>query len=215
VWVTTDPARVAGCASLGTRTLPDRKGLDLLRSEAARLGANVLRLTQLSERGIAAELYRCGASPAAPASIPSRGPTAPPTWTPTSAPTSTTAALPTPTLTPTSPPAPVPVSRRSSRKTPLPPSTAERQRAAHEELESLKAAIAVVSDPRDVEGCEKRGGRGAAGTTEDSLREEAVAAVANVILVRRGADGSISGDSYRCPRVQYQRLLAVASPPAR
>ncbi|MDQ6891550.1 MAG: hypothetical protein M3167_02600 [Acidobacteriota bacterium] len=211
VWVTTDPARVAGCESLGTRTLADRNGLDLLRSEAARLGANVLRLTQLSERGIAAELYRCGASPSQPASIPSRSPAASPTLTPTVPPTATPMAPPASAATP----APIPASRRSSRKTPLPPSTAERQRAAHEEFESLKASIAVVSDPRDVEGCEKRGGGGAAGTTEDSLREDAVAALANVILVRRGSDGSISGDSYRCPRVQYQRLLAVTPAPAR
>jgi hypothetical protein len=209
--VTTDPARVAGCASLGTRSFPDPNGLDFLRGEAVRLGANVLRLTRLSERGIAAELYRCGTPPSAPASTPSRNPTALPTSTPTPPPTSTPSAP--PTATPTA--APPAVSRRSSRKTPLPPSTAERQRAAHEELESLKAAIVVVSDPRDVEGCEKRGDRSAAGATEDSLREAAVAALANVILVRRGEDGSVSGESYRCPRVQYQRLLAVTPPPAR
>jgi hypothetical protein len=204
VWVTTDPARVAGCASLGKRSLPERNGLDALRGEAARRGANVLRLTELSERGITAELYRCGAPAPEPTATPTRV-----AATPTFAP-----ATPSPTATSTPLPTPASASRRSSRKTPVPPSTAERQRAAQEELETLKAAVVLVSSPAEVEGCEKRGEAKGPGTSEASLREAAVGAVANVVLVRRSEDGSISGEYYRCPRVQHQRLLAV-TPPAR
>jgi len=202
VEVTSDPARVAGCASLGTRALADPKGLDLLRAEAARRGANMLRLTQLSDHGISAELYRCGIA-ALPPSLP--------------LPSATPAASATPVATPTPLPTAVPTpARKSSKKaTPIPPSTAERQHAAQEELTSLKAAVVVVSDPKEVEGCEQRGEVKRAGTTEDSLREDAVGALANVVLVRRGEDGSLSGALYRCPRVQYQRLLAVTPPPVR
>lgn len=204
VWVTTDPARVAGCASLGQRSLPERNGLDALRAEAARRGANVLRLIELSERGIAAELYRCGAPPLAATGL---APPAPPlVATPTPAPA-------TPLPTPTMRPSPTEAPRRSGRRTPVPPSTAERQRAAQEELETLKAAVVLVSAPGDVEGCEKRGEAKGPGTTEASLREAAVAALANVLLIRRGEEGSISGEYYRCPRVQYQRLLAVTPAP--
>lgn len=205
MWVTTDPARVAGCAPLGKRSLPERNGLDALRSEAARRGANVLRLIELSERGITAELYRCGASAPEPAAVPTPVPTA--AATPTSVP-----ATPLPTVTRT--PLPTPPPRRSSRKTAVPPSTAERQRAAQEELEALKASVVLVSSPSDVEGCEKRGEAKGPGTSEASLRETAVGALANVVLVRRADDGSISGEYYRCPRAQYQRLLAV-TPAAR
>ena len=73
----------------------------------------------------------------------------------------------------------------------------------------------VVTDPKEVEGCEQRGEVRGAGTTEDSLREEAVGVLANVVLARRAEDGSLSGELYRCPRVQYQRLLAVTPPPVR
>jgi len=79
----------------------------------------------------------------------------------------------------------------------------------------LKASVVVVSDPKEVEGCEQRGEVKRAGTTEDSLREDAVGALANVVLVRRGEDGSLSGELYRCPRAQYQRLLVVTPPPVR
>jgi len=204
VEITTDPARVAGCASLGTRTLPDPKGLDLLRAEAAGRGANVLRLTQLSERGISADLYRCGTA-ASTSPLPSATPA--PSATP----------VPTPTPLPTAVPSPVPTpARKSSKKaTPIPPSTAERQHAAQEELTSLKAGVVVTSDPKEVEGCERRGEVQRPGTTEDSLREEAVGVLANVVLTRRGEDGSLSGELYRCPRVQYQRLLAVTPPSVR
>jgi hypothetical protein len=202
VEITTDPARVAGCASLGTRTLPDPKGLDLLRAEAARRGANVLRLTQLSERGISAELYRCGVAALTPSLPPPSATKAP-------------SATPVPTSTPVPTAVPTPARKSSKKTTPVPPSTAERQHAAQEELASLKAAVVVVSDPKEVEGCEQRGEVKRAGTTEDSLREEAVGVLANVVLVRRAEDGSLSGELYRCPRVQYQRLLAVTPVPVR
>lgn len=206
VEITTDPARVAGCATLGAQTLSDPKGLDLLRAEAIRRGANVLRLTQLSERGISAELYRCG-NAALTTSLPppsaTRAPTATPVATPTPVPTAVPTTVPTPT-------------RKSSKKaTPVPPSTAERQHAAQEELASLKAAVVIVSDLGAVDGCEQRGEVKRPGTTEDSLREEAVGLLANVVLVRRAEDGTLSGQLYRCPRAQYQRLLAVTPPPVR
>ncbi len=213
VALTTDPSRVLGCTPLGSVRLPDPKALDAVRSEAARRGADVVRLTEVSARAVAGDLYRCGSGGSdEPRSVPAPLATASPV--PTATPPSPTPALsPTPqTLAASAAPTP---GRRSRRTTPAPPSTAERQRAAHEELEGLKAAIVVLSDPRDIEGCEKRGDRSAAGTTEDSLREAAVAALANVMLVRRGEDGSISGEYYRCPRVQYQRLLAVTPPPVR
>jgi hypothetical protein len=202
VEITTDPARVAGCATLGAQTLSDPKGLDLLRAEAARRGANVLRLTQLSERGISAELYRCGNAALTP-SLPPPTATKAPTATPVAMPTPVPTAVPTPT-------------RKSSKKaTPVPPSTAERQHAAQEELASLKAAVVIVSDLGAVDGCEQRGEVKRPGTTEDSLREEAVGLLANVVLVRRAEDGTLSGQLYRCPRAQYQRLLAVTPPPVR
>lgn len=204
VWVTTDPARAAGCAPLGQRSLPERNGLDALRAEAARRGANVLRLTELSERGIKAELYRCGAPALEATAVLAPGPPAAATPTPV---------LPSPLPTATIRPIPTAAPRRSSRRTPVPPSTAERQRAAQEELETLKAAVVLVSSAGEVEGCEKRGEAKGPGTTEASLREAAVAALANVILLRRGEDGSISGEYYRCSRVQYQRLLAVTPAP--
>ena len=208
VRVTTDPSRVAGCTPLGTRSVADPSGLDLLRADAARRGANVIRLTALSERGIAAELYRCGAEASQ-----AETPTPPPLPIATRHPGATAApvaAVTTPGPLPTS----VPTSaRRTSRLTPTPLSTAERQRVARQELDSLKASVVVVSDPDKVEGCDKRGEM-RAGMTEDSLREDAVGALANVVLVRRAEAGSMSGELYRCPRAQYLRLLAVSPAPS-
>src|SRR4051812_43549911 len=210
VEITTDPARVAGCASLGNQTLADPRGLDLLRAEAIRRGANVLRLTQLSERGISAELYRCGnagLTPSLPPPLPvaTRAPSPMPQATATRAPASTSL----PTATPT------PARKSSKKSTPVLPSTAERQHAAQEELAALKTAVVMISDPKEVEGCEQRGEVKRPGATEDSLREEAVGVLANVVLVRRAENGSVSGELYRCPRAQYQRLLAVTPPPVR
>lgn len=92
-------------------------------------------------------------------------------------------------------------------------SSADRQRRASEELTELKAILKVVEDPAWVDGCEKRGESRAAGPdAEDTLRGEAVGALANVILIHRLPDGGLAAVDYRCPRQQLMRIPAATPP---
>ncbi len=192
VWVTTDRGAVSGCAVLPALVPRSARSadnsLDALRREAVRRGADVLLIRSLSEGSIEADLYRCAGAPAVP-----RASTAPVPPLPV----------------PRAPaPAPAPAPRESAPDPLRPPAPAapessappvtERQRRARAELEALKATLRVVEDPALVANCEKRGeGRG----DEDTLRADAVAANANVLL-RVPAAGSpvasVSAEYFRC-----------------
>lgn len=217
IWITTDLNRVAGCAPLGSASLKSSDGLDALRREASRRGADVLRLRSLTDRVIAGDFYRC-ASAAAPRGNPATEAVAlspSPAGTPAPARSPSPSATPSPTARPATPiPSPT-AGRRSSRATPAPPTSAERQRLAREELEGLAAAVRVVEDGAFGEGCEKVGERRGADVTEAVLREEAVGSLANVVVLRRNADGTFSGELFRCSRPVYQRIPTPASTPAR
>jgi hypothetical protein len=229
IWITTDPNRVAGCAALGSASLESANGLDALRREASRRGADVLRLRSLTDRDIAGDFYRCATAPA-PRGNPTATPVAPsaPSTSPAVTPAPVVTALaaaparsPSPSATPSptagsAPPTPSPTAgRRSSRATPAPPTSAERQRLAREELEGLAATVRVVADAALVEGCEKLGERQGTDVTEAVLREEAVGSLANVVLLKRNADGTLSGELFRCSRPAYQRIPTPAPTPAR
>ena len=214
--ITTSTGVVAGCASLGEAVLAGDDGLELLRREASRRGADVVVLTSLAGREIQGRLYRCGGagpSSVAPSPMPPEAGRSLPSL-PSPAPTPTRAAV--------SLPAPVPVpSRASPAATPSSSaargSAGDRQRRAQEEFLELQAAVRVTDDPKLVEGCEKRGAGHAEGAEAlSSLRGDAVGQLANVILVRTTA-GETTADFFRCPARTLQAIplaLLPAPPPA-
>lgn len=198
VRMTTSLAVVSGCTSLGDAALSGEDGIALLREEAARRGADTIRLISLSGRDIRGELYRC--APASPAGRPTAAPSVVP---------SPSASI---------PPSPTPVPRT----TPGAPSSLEarrraaieRQRRAQQEFEDLKALVRVTSDPALVTTCEKRGeGRAPFENGEDALRGDAVGQAANVVLVRR-TDSELHGEYFRCPWAQLQSIPRESAAPA-
>ncbi|MEO8431284.1 MAG: hypothetical protein ABI592_07225 [Acidobacteriota bacterium] len=208
VWVTTDRDGLLGCSLLpGPSRRPDTS-LDAVRREAIRRGADAVLLLSLSASGIEAELFRCGS-----ASLPPSGTEAP--LVPRAEPTREPASVPQPLRPRPAVPAPAVASRPAPspapESAPLAAST-ERQRRARAELDQLKAGVRVVEDPALASGCEKRGGGRA---DEESLRADAVAANANLLVVVRAEGAVVSGQYFRCTEERRAPPVAPTVPPAR
>ena len=206
--VTSSAGDVSGCASLGEAAVVGEDGIAILRAEAFRRGADTIRLISFSGRDARGGLYRCTPAkaaersarpapvPAVPAPTPDVSPSLPPRVT----------TPPPPSASPASGKTPAADARRSS---------TDRQRRAREELEDLKAALRVTSDPALLRGCEKRGeGRAPIEGGEDVLRGNAVGELANVLLVRK-TDVELRGEYFRCASVQLEAIPRQTGGPSR